>query len=124
LCFGGVGLLIILPKLALQKEARLQELKRRRKCVRKKMRSDISMRKEEATEILLGFIDIKIISLVLKILGSLKNIYIGVKKNSINWPYPRESCTKIFRLCFSHLRKQANLDSSWISDYQMLTWIC
>jgi hypothetical protein len=64
--FWGVGLLIILPKLALQKEARLQELKRRRKCVRQKLRSDISLSKEEATEILLGFIDIKIISRVLK----------------------------------------------------------
>lgn len=49
-----------------KKEARLQELKRRRKCVRQKLRSDISLSKEEATEILLGFIDIKIISRVLK----------------------------------------------------------
>lgn len=49
-----------------KKEARLQELKRRRKCVRQKLRPDLSLSKEEATEILLGFIDIKIISRVLK----------------------------------------------------------
>ena len=64
--FWDVGLLIILPKLALHKEARLQELKKGCKCVRQKLRSYLSVSKEEATEILLGFIDIKIISRALK----------------------------------------------------------
>lgn len=49
-----------------KKEARLQELKRKRKCLRQKLRSNISLSKEEANEILLGFIDIKLISRVLK----------------------------------------------------------
>lgn len=49
-----------------KKEARLQELKRRRKCLRQKLRSNLSLSKEEANEILLGFIDIKLISRVLK----------------------------------------------------------
>lgn len=61
-----LALLKVIKSCLNKKEARLQELKRRRKCVRQKMRSDISLSKEEATEILLGFIDIKIISRVLK----------------------------------------------------------